>query len=153
MMVNKNTNETSPLLKVTLYDFLFDTLCKEAKDNICSVQDEFVDRLVATFNNDIEYRVRAIELKQSNITISSANTHSQVISQDLMDVLIESAIVDQHTIDQEISLRLMVSFVNAPEMALTQKHAKAIAKNITHTAKEAERFASIGTTNTMKKRG
>jgi len=62
-------------LKLTLCDFVLSILSKEAAENNRSIQSEITTRLRATFYNDIEYRVRVIELQGSNMVTPIVKTN------------------------------------------------------------------------------
>ena len=99
-------------LKLALCDFILNVLSKEAAKNNRSIQSEITDRLRATFYNDIEYRVRVIELQESKVISHSIKKRTLAVDRNMMDLLVASAVVDNRSLDEEISLRLMVGFVN-----------------------------------------
>ncbi len=132
-----------PCIKLTLCDFLFEALEIEAEANRCSIQSEVTRRLLATFYNDIEYRVRAIELQHAKIISNSAAKYELHIGRNLIGLLTESAYADNHSLNTEILFRLLVSFTNAPEMELRNHCDTLIQSCVIDEAKERERTALL----------
>ncbi len=132
-----------PCIKLTLCDFLFEALEIEAEANRCSIQNEVTRRLLATFYNDIEYRVRAIELQHAKIISNSAAKYELHIGRNIIDLLTESACADNHSLNTEILFRLLVSFTNAAEMELRNHCDSLIQSCVIDEAKELERTVML----------
>jgi len=130
-------------LKVALCDFVLNVLSKEAAKNNRSIQSEITDRLRATFYHDIEYRVRVIELQESKIVSHGIKQRALAIDRNMMDLLVASAVVDNHSLDEEISLRLLVGFVNPVEMELINHYNTLIRHHIINEEKERQRIATL----------
>ncbi len=130
-------------LRLTLNEFALEVLSKEAKTNGQSIQSELTQRLRSTLYNDIEYRVRAIELKQAKIRFSAPKTFSFPIERNMLDLLAGSASVDKRSLDDEVLLRLLVSFVNPTEMELINHSNALIHRHIIHEEKERQRISSM----------
>ncbi len=130
-------------LPITLNDFTLDVLSKEAKENGHSLQSEMTRRLTATFYNDIEYRVRTIELKQARVRISKPKKCTLSVDHNMIDLLAASAIADKRTLDEEVMSRLLVSFVNPAEMELINHCDGLIRHHITNEEKDRQKIAAM----------
>jgi hypothetical protein len=130
-------------LPVTLTDFAMNVLSKEAEENGHSIQNEINKRLRATLYNDIEYRVRAIELKQAKVSFSKPKKCNLSVDRNMIDLLVASAAVDKHTFDDEVLSRLLVSFVNPSEMELMNHCDGLIRHHITNEEQDRQRIAEM----------
>jgi hypothetical protein len=144
MMIYKN-KKGDLCLELKLCGFVVDVLSKEAKANHCSVEAEITHRLRATLYNDIEYRVRMNELLTAKIKTGFAKTQPIVLSHDMLDLLLGSASVDDHSLDEEVLMRLLVGFVNPTEMELINHHNALIRQHITNEALEREKIVAMAT--------
>lgn len=130
-------------LKLTLCDFILEVLSNEATENNRSIESEITTRLRATFYNDIEYRVRVTELAGSKIVSHGVKKHILTVDRNMMDLLVASAVVDNRSLDEEVSLRLMVSLVNPAEMELVNHSNALIRHHIINEEKERQRIAAM----------
>ncbi len=132
-----------PCIKLTLCDFVLEVLTEEAKANHHTIQEEINRRLRATFLNEIEYRVRLIELKQAQIAFSNPKKYSFITNRDMVDLLAASAIANKHPLDEEVLFRLLVSFANPTEMNLTNYCNALIHRYIKNEEKDRQIIASM----------
>jgi hypothetical protein len=130
-------------LPVTLTDFALNVLSKEAEENGHSIQSEITKRLRATLYNDIEYRVRTIELKQARVSFSKPKKCTLSVDRNMIELLAASATVDKRTFDEEVLSRLLVSFVNPAEMELINHCDGLIRHHITNEEKDRQRIAEM----------
>ena len=141
-MLPANQNAKSyPCIKLTLCNFLFEATSIAAEENHRSAQKEITHRLIATFFNDIEYRVRAAEIQTSTIIAKGARKQNLTLSRDMIDLLAASAMPDNHSLDEEVFLRLLVSFVNPAEMGLNTQCENLIRNNVINEQKDREKIA------------
>ena len=143
MVIRQYTLRGDPRLAVKLPESLVDAVTQEAKVKKSLIRDEIARRLAATFKNDVEYRVRVSLLKQDPIESHASKIYRQNLSCEIMDLLKESAAVERHSLDEEVSLRLQISFME-PGIMGTQSILARITYNIpTQKKLEAEREALL----------
>lgn len=142
MMIYKN-KKGDLCLELKLCGFIVDVLAKEAKANQRSIEKEITHRLRATLYNDIEYRVRLSDLFSAKIKTGFAKKQPFALSHDLLDLLLGSASQDERTLDEEILMRLLVSFVNPSEMGVINHCDALIRQHITNEALEREKIATM----------
>ena len=140
MVIYKN-KKGDLCLELTLCSFALDVLFKEAAANHHSLQAEITHRLRATLYNDIEYRVRVNELLTSKIKTGFAKKQTLALSHDMLDLLLESASKDGRNLNEEVLLRLLVSFLNPTEMGLINHCNALIRQHITNETMEREKIS------------
>ncbi len=142
MMIYKN-KKGDLCLELNLCSFVLNILSREAKANHRSIEAEITHRLRATLYNDIEYRVRVNELLTAKIKTGFAKKQPFALSTDMLDLLLGSASRDDHSLDEEVLLRLLVSFVNPAEMELVNHCNALIRQRITNEALEREKIVAM----------
>lgn len=116
---------SDPYLTVRIPQNLMDALICEATAQNRSVEKEILNRIMATMDHDIEYRVRVISIK-ANQKEHLEELHSQQVSAEVLRMLKASAEKDALTLDQEVSFRLLVSLINAEQMGTSGQFAKLV---------------------------
>ena len=116
---------SDPYLTVRIPQNLMDALICEATAQNRSVEKEILNRIMATMDHDIEYRVRVISIK-ANQKEYLEELHSQQVSAEVLRMLKASAEKDALTLDQEVSFRLLVSLINAEQMGTSGQFAKLV---------------------------
>lgn len=139
MFIRQYTQKGDPRIRVKLPEALVVLLKQEAKLHKRPYQDEMVRRLIATFKKNTEYRSCAsLALNRLN-AMTNFVSYGQMISRDVLSLLQAAAEVDQHTLEQEISCRLQMTFMEACAMGASQIYTKIMCHKITEKDQRQEK--------------
>ncbi len=138
-MIRQYTQKGDPRLCVKLSAILVSALKQEAKENKRRFQDELAMRLSATFKNNIEYRTRASMVLPQLRNDDDLAPYSQMISGEMLGMLLDAAALEQHSLDEEVSFRLKMSFMEAQALHTSQLCTKVIRHKLTKNTREAQR--------------
>ena len=137
--VRQAVTASDPYLTVRLPQNLMDALICEAEANNRSFEKEFLARIMATLDRDLEYRVRAIAIKSMQKE-HIEELHSQQISAEIVQLLEASAALDGLSLSKEVSLRLLVSLIDAEQMGTSGVFASLVMDPAMQAQKDAEKM-------------